>query len=697
MSVNNRYVKLLEPGKIGSLHLKNRMVKMGAQPGSVVSTDGSVPAILKDYYEAVAGGGAALVTAGGGIIEVIPSGANLTRFRVDDDKYIPSLKDLAQTIRKHDCPALLQLMGRGPARRHLDFGVESKAASSLTQEELPLPYFAPTRELTVAEIEQFVELFASTAERAQKAGFQGIELNSANNHLLNTFLSRVWNKRQDAYGCSSLENRAKIVTDIIREIKKRNGPEFVIISLINGMELGLEKGITPEESCGIARILQTAGADAIHVRVHFYNRPLHTEDRISTEFPDIAMYPEVPFPLGQGVDTHLNGAGGWTPIAGMIKKSVSIPVISVGRLDADLGEKLIREGAIDFINLNRRIMADYEYPRKISEGRIKDIRPCTGCYTCFDNGEHHLAPLCMVNAALGHEQSYEIKPAGKKKRVLIAGGGPAGLEAARVAALRGHDVTLFEKQSFLGGSLPVAAMVKGFEREDFLGFVDYLKTQIVSLGVEIKLGREVNRVLVEQIKPDVLIIATGGLHNIPDIPGINNSKVITSKTLHGQIKSYLKFFNPKTLNRLSHYWMPVGKRVVILGGGIHGCQTAAFLVKRGRKVTILETGDSIGKGLLETNIKTLLLNWLTAKGTDMLSGVKYLEITNNNISISIKDGQKQVIPADTILTALPLLPDTSLLRSFEGQANEVYSIGDCHDPQLTVNAVADGSRIGRLI
>jgi 2,4-dienoyl-CoA reductase (NADPH2) len=697
MTVNTRYKKLFEPGKIGSLNLKNRMVKMGAQPGSVHSPDGNVPEILKNYYEAVARGGVSLVTAGGGIIEVIPAGATLDRFRVDDDKYIPSLRELAQVIQKQGCPALFQFMGRGPSRKHLDFGIESKASSALSQDELPLPYFRPTRELTIAEIEQFVDLFASAAERIHKAGFQGIELNSANNHLLNTFLSRAWNKRQDAYGIGSMESRAKIVADIIREIKKRNGRDFVVISLINGMELGLEKGITPEESCGIARELQAAGADAIHVRVHFYSRPVHPDDRISTEFPDIAMYPEVPFPLGLGVDTRRHGAGGWTPIAAMIKKVVSIPVISVGRLDADLGENLIGKGAVDFINLNRRIMADYEYPRKISEGKLKDIRPCTGCYTCFVNSEHHEAPLCMVNAALGHEKEYKLIPAGKNKRVLIIGGGPAGMEAARVAAIRGHHVSLIEKQGFLGGSLPLAAMVKGFEREDFLSFVYYLSNQMGKLGVDVRLGKEADKSIVKEISPDVLIIATGGVHNIPDIPGIHGSNVITSQMLHKKIKGYIKFPGPKILSRLTHYWMPIGKNVVIMGGGIHGCQTAAFLIKRNRRVTIVETGSTIGNGLLDTNIKTLLLNWLTSKGTAMLAGVKYEEIKNRGLSISDKDGKKQVIQADTILTALPLLPDTTFLKSLEGAAPEVYSVGDCHDPQLTVNAIADGYRIGMVI
>lgn len=697
MAVSERYRKLLEPGIIGSLNLKHRMLKMGASPGEFYSDDGNVPQKLKDYYEALARGGAALVTVAGGIIRDITPGTVFTAYRFDDDKYIPSLKELAQVIQKNGCPALIQLMGHGANRNGLDFGTESKAASTMSRSEIPLPQFIPTRELTLAEIEQLIIKFGEAAERFHKAGFQGVELNSANNHLLNSFLSRAWNKRQDAYGCGSLESRARFLVDIIHEIKRRNGKDFVVISMINGLEIGLENGITIEESRGIAQILEAAGVDAIHVRPHFYFKPKDPKERIHTEMPDIAIYPEVPFPLGELVDTRHYGRGGWVPIAARIKKAVSIPVIAVGRLDADLGEQIIRLGYADFINLNRRVMADHDYANKIVEDKVEDIRVCTGCYTCFDSSEVNGPPKCMVNAALGKEREYEIKPALKKKKVMIVGGGPAGMEAARVAALRGHKVILYDKQNKLGGSLPLAAMVKGFEREDFLGFVRYLTIQVTKLGVDVRLGKEVNRSVIEKIKPEVLILATGGTHNIPNIPGIDSRKVVTSQALHNKLKVYLRYMGPEILNRLTKYWMPVGKKVVIMGGGIHGCQTAAFLIKRGRQVTIVESGEKIGDGLLEIVIKPLLLNWLTEKGTIMLAGVKYEEILDKGLVITTKEGQKKIVEADTIITALPLLPGVKLSKNLEGLVPEFYLVGDCKNPKLTVDAVTDGANVGLKI
>ena len=534
-------------------------------------------------------------------------------------------------------------------------------------------------------------------ERAKKAGFQGIELNAGCNHLLNSFLSRAWNKRKDAYSIGSLESRAKIVVDIIKEIKRRNGKDFAIIALINGVEPGLGKGITSEESQGIAKILQAAGADAIHVRVEFYSKPKDPSLRDSTQFPDIALYPETPFPVGDIIDTSRHGVGGWVPPAVAVKKVVSIPVIAVGRLDPELGEKLLRRGKVDFISFNRRLMADHELPNKLAEGRLEDILPCTGCLTCFDNNEHGRPPLCQVNAAIGKEKEYEIKPAKKKKRVMVVGGGPAGMETARVAALREHEVILYEKEHKLGGSMPLAALVKGFEREDILSLIRYFKTQITKLGVDIRLGKEVNRSVIEEVKPDVLIIATGGTHNIPEIPGINRRNVVTSRALHRKLKSYLRFFGPRVLRWLTKFWMPLGKRVVIMGGNIQGCQTAEFLVKRGRKVTIVDTAKEIGDGLLETFVKPHLLIWLDGKGVTMMPGVKYEEITDKGLTITTKGGKKQTIEADTIVTAMPLLPNTELLKSLDGIVPEVYAIGDCREPHLIVDAIAEGSRIARAI
>jgi 2,4-dienoyl-CoA reductase (NADPH2) len=330
---------------------------------------------------------------------------------------------------------------------------------------------------------------------------------------------------------------------------------------------------------------------------------------------------------------------------------------------------------------------------------MEDIAPCTACMTCFDRVEHLLSPRCRINAALGREREYQIKPAGKRKRVMIVGGGPAGMEAARVTASRGHDVMLYEKMGKLGGSMLVAATVKGVEKEDLMAMIRYLETQITKLGVQVHLGKKITESLIDEVKPDALILATGAIHDIPSIPGMNGRNVTTSEKLHHQVKLALKFAGPKLLRWLTKLYMPVGKNVVILGARLHGCQTAEFLVKRGRTVTVLDTCkyEEIGEGLLETFMKPWLLLWLDEKGVNIIPEVQYERITRKGIIITTKDGVKQTIQADSIITAMPLKPNTGLLDRMKKKVKEVYAIGDTREPGYIVDAVADGSRIAREI
>jgi len=331
------------------------------------------------------------------------------------------------------------------------------------------------------------------------------------------------------------------------------------------------------------------------------------------------------------------------------------------------------------------------------EGRLEDIAPCTACMTCFNVNQQGKPLICRINAAAGREKEYEIKPAAKKRKVVVIGSGPAGMEAARVAALRGHQVTLFEKEPILGGAMNLGVVVKGIEREDLLSVIEYLKTQIDKAGVDVRLSKEATRPIIEELKPDVVIVAVGGSHDIPDIPGIDRSNVLTSQALHDQLKKYLKLTGARLMTRLTTKYVPVGKNVVIMGGNIQGCQTAEFLVKRGRKVTIVESGPEIGEGLLPVLIKPQLLDWLDKKGVTMITGAKYVEITDDGLTIMNKEGKEQAIPADTILTVMPLQPNSQLFNSLKGIAPEVYEIGDSKQPGFIVDAIADGARIARFI
>jgi 2,4-dienoyl-CoA reductase (NADPH2) len=290
-----------------------------------------------------------------------------------------------------------------------------------------------------------------------------------------------------------------------------------------------------------------------------------------------------------------------------------------------------------------------------------------------------------------------IEKASKKKKVLVIGGGPAGMSAARVSALRGHEVTLYEKSGMLGGLLPLASIVKGRRPEDLSLIIDYFSRQLTKLGVNLELGKEADLSVVDRIKPDVVFLATGGTSTVPKIPGIGKPNVVSGAALHARLKLALRLFKPETLRKLTKYYLPMGKRVLVIGGAIQGCELAEFLTKRGRKVTIVETGPVIGDGMVDALLAHLLI-WFKKKGVVLISGVKEcVEITERGLTIVNSQGQKQTIEADSIVTALPLTPNDTLLQRLKEKVPEVYPIGDCRQPLLIADAIGTGLRTAREI
>jgi 2,4-dienoyl-CoA reductase (NADPH2) len=278
---------------------------------------------------------------------------------------------------------------------------------------------------------------------------------------------------------------------------------------------------------------------------------------------------------------------------------------------------------------------------------------------------------------------------------MVVGGGPAGMEAALTAAKRGHEVTLFEKNR-LGGLVPIAAMLKGFETNDYLALVKYYKTQLVKAGVETYFGVNPGAGLVTGMEPDVLILAAGALPSKLEIPGSGSKNVMHSSRLHKQVRFLLNFFSPKTLQKLTKLWMPIGKRVVIIGGSIMGCETAEFLIKRGRKVTIVHNGKTIGDGIPVEDLMRLI-PWFDSKGIERFTEAKWEEVNKEGIIITTRDGGRKTLPADTVLVTLPYLPDTTILKKFEGKVAEIYQVGSGAEPGLIVNAITGGAKIGREI
>lgn len=696
MDGKTRFSKLLEPSYIGRVRTRNRIIKTGADMG-FCDDNGYVTEKLKAFYEALARGGVGLIIIESPTVESPsiswPSSQRPLQLGLDDDKYIKSFSELTKITHKYGCPTFTHLHHWGAWDAYSLRPVDVRCASTLTKDELSKlrgPNLLPPRGLSIAEVEEFIEKFAATAERAQKAGIDGVEINADTCHLCNSFLSRTWNKRQDSYGCESLQNRSRFVVEIIRRIKKRLGQDFPVSILFNVAEFGVDKGTTIEEAQGFAQIFQEAGADAIHARAYGYG------DFFNLVFADNILYPEPPERLPKELDWSRKGAGAMVPLAEAIKKVVSIPVITINKLDPVLGEKILRQGKADFIGMNRRLLADPELPNKIAAGRLEDIAPCTACLHCISAIYFRQPCICRTNGALGGEQDYEIKQAEKRKKVVVVGAGPAGMEAARVAAIRGHEVSLYEREHKLGGLLPLAALVKGLEIEDLVDMVRYLKTQITKLGVKVRLGKEFTPSLIEEIKPDVVILAMGGTPTLLEIPGINRRSVVSSADLHRKLKTYLRFLGPEALGSLTRFWMPVGKKVVIIGGEMQGCQLAEFLVKRGRKVTIVETSAVLG-GEMPVMKRKPLLAWLTRKGATMMTEVKCEEITDRGLTIVTRGGERQTIAADTIVPATPFKPNNELLKALKGKVPEIYSIGDCNEPRLIVDAIADAYRIARAM
>jgi 2,4-dienoyl-CoA reductase (NADPH2) len=702
MASNKRFEKLLEPYHIGPVKTRNRIMKSGASTMSWHEDELHMNETTKAFYEALARGGVGLLVVESPTIDY-PLGARWReRYRIDDDKYIEGLSELVKVIHKHGCPTFMQMEHDGPWQSPLFPNVPATFSGppiGASPINLPVPgdfHRDVPRELTIPEIRDIVNKYASAAVRAQKAGFDGVDINAGSTHLMHNFLSPFWNRRQDDYG-GSVEKRARFLVEIIREIKKRAGPEFPIAVCINGFETGRAIGVedskclNAEDSREIAKILQEAGADAIQVRNQWLGY------HVGGFLPDYLFYPEPPIPLREfpkEYNWRHRGAGANIYLAEGTKKVVSIPVIIVGKISPELGEKILRQGKADFIAMTRGLFCDPELPNKIAAGRLDDIAPCTACGTCLDQSVTFLRH-CRINAAMGTTY-YTIDKAKKQRRVLVVGGGPAGMEAARVAALRGHDVTLVEKSSRLGGLLPLAALIKGIELENLPDMVRYLKTQINKLGVKTKLGKEVNSSLIEQMKPDAVFVATGGILAYPDIKGINNRRVITIPTLHRMVKPYLRIFGPRVLGWLTKFWLPIGKRVIVIGGGLHGCETAEFLVKRGRQVTIVEQSEAIGEGVLDFRLG-LLLDWFHKKGVTMITGVKDMEITDKGLAITTKEGKKQTLEANSIIPTAPLKPNDELAKSLEGKVPEIYTIGDCGEPRMIVNAIADGYHTARTI
>ena len=694
--------RVFEPLQVRNTVFRNRIVKSPQDMNLADFSDGSITQDLLDFYGGLAKGGVGAIIVEQSIVD--PGGDRDGTISVHDDKFLPGMTKLAAAAHQYGCPIIMQINHLAafshfpPNGRHEDF--QAVAPSALSEEQrrqvyLGIPARSP-RALTITEIKEIVDRYADAAERAKRAGFDGIELHGDHYYLINAFLSRVYNKRDDEYGCQSLENRARFPVEVVRACRERVGDDFIVGQKLKGAEYGDPLGTTVEGAKEFAKMLEAAGADYFNITVDGYFDRSGDPGHWRVVIPEQMFYPEPPSPLDKDLEgMRRSPAFAVIPAAAAIKKVVSVPVGAVGGLDAHIGEKALKDGDLDFIIMGRRLLADPDYPSKIQQGREEEVRPCVRCVTCETRMVEYQGLRCAVNASIGRGSKSEFEAAAKPKKVVVVGAGPAGLEAARVMAVRGHEVSIYEKEPYVGGAVNMSALIRGSDIFLLPELVDFYKREMARLGVEVNLGQEFTPAQADQAKADVIVVAVGGVPDTLEIPGASRKNVVSSAELREKANTALRLLGPKALARVTKMWLPVGKRVTVIGGGIQGCETAEFLVKRGRQVTIVESTDKIAMEI-PMLVRVLLLPWLAKKGVEILTEVRYVEINREGLAIE-KDGATRTIPSDTVVVALPLKPDNKAAEAFAGKASEVKSIGDCWEPGLIIDAVAAGFELGRAI
>jgi len=469
------------------------------------------------------------------------------------------------------------------------------------------------------------------------------------------------------------------------------GADFGVHVIMNAAEYNHPLATAPEEGAEMAKLIATV-ADGINFRSERYGH------RGGLQQPDRLLYPEPPLDLPPDLDWSMGGKGATIPFVERAKrKGVTVPMWTACWIDPELGEKALREGRLDFVGMTRRLLADPELPNKVREGRLDDIRPCTGCMHCFDCRNKNKKLECRVNATLGREivPEFQFRPAERKKKVMVVGAGPAGMEAARVAASRGHQVTVYDKEPRVGGLVLLAAVVRDTETQPLVDLVAYLRRQLDKEKVSVRLGKEVNAALVRAEKPDVLIIAAGPAHTKIELPGAEKPTFVKIEKLHRQLKRALTFFSPPTLVKLTKWWMPVADSVVVMGGNYQGCELAEFLVKRGRQVVIAHNGPEaeLGDGMTNDDLANLW-PWFKLKRVTVWPEVEYLEVKDNGLKIRVPDRRVYLLEGKNVMSVQDWGPNEALVKQLEGLAEEAYVIGSCREPGRIVDAIREGAQVG---
>ena len=617
---------LFTPGKIGSLTLKNRIMK-APQSSGMSNMDGTVSERLVRYYRQQAAGGAGMIIVEYAYVDDIGAKSAHCHLGISNNEHIPGLAWLAENIREQGAVPAIQIEHCG---RQKFLGTQPICAPSA----IPWPKLwdqygvqAVPHVLTIEEIQDIVHAFGDAALRAKQAGFELVEIHGAHGYLLTNFFSPTTNHRTDLYG-GSLENRMRIYVEIVRDVRKKVGPDFPVTIRLSGTDYEPD-GFPIEDTIELAKVLEKEGIDAFHISGGDHHTMIHQVSPMA-------------------IDVCHNV---WAAEA--IKKVVHVPVIASGSITLpEYAEEIIASGKGDFVGLGRPLWADPEWPLKAMEDRPEDIRPCIRCNEgCLERTFFNFKAItCAVNPTISREGELDLKPAAKPRKIAVVGGGPAGMEAARVCKLRGHEVTLFEEKE-LGGLLHEASVPEF--KSDIRPLCKYLITQIEKLGIPVEHKKATAADLAGY---DAVICATGGSAVHPKAFSGENVCTVTD-ILTGNVKVK-------------------DKQVAVIGSGMTGLETSELLVSQGNHVTIVEMAPRIAPGAYFQHVDDAMPK-LQAAHTVFMVGQKLLAVHQDSIELeNVDTGSKTMVPCDQVVLSLGVRPENGLYESIKSSFSRVYNIGD---------------------